>query len=36
MLIATNTDINNNSFTDSIDNKPLILDNPTVRRSVQI
>jgi hypothetical protein len=40
MLIAIDTDINNSSFTnsfvDSIDNKLLILDNLTVRRSVQI
>ena len=40
MLITTDTDINNSSFTnsstDSINNKPLILDNPMVRRSVQI
>jgi hypothetical protein len=40
MLIATNADINNSSSTDSsadsIDNKPPILDNPMVRRSVRI
>ena len=40
MLIATDTDINNssstNSFVNNIDNKLLILDNLTVRRSVQI
>jgi len=40
MLIATDTDIDNssstNSFADSIDNKLPIPDNPTVRRSVRI
>ena len=40
MLIATNADINNSSSTDSsvdsINNKPLILDNPIVHRSVRI
>jgi hypothetical protein len=40
MLIATDADIDNNSSIDSsvdgIDNKPLIPDNPTVRRSVRI
>ena len=40
MLIATDTDIDNSSSTDSsadgIDNEPPIPDNPTVRRSVRI
>jgi len=40
MLIATDTDINNSSstdsFADSINNELLILDNPMVRRSVRI
>jgi hypothetical protein len=40
MLIATDTNINNNSFTNSfvnsIDNKLLILDNLMVYKSVQI
>jgi len=40
MLIATDTDINNSSFinssVDNINNKPLILDNLIVHRSVQI
>jgi len=40
MLITTNANINNSSFTNSfvnsINNKPLILDNLIVYRSVQI
>jgi hypothetical protein len=40
MLIATDADMDDSSSTDgsvdSIDNEPLILDNPMVRRSVRI